>query len=307
MLRKYDGTASRRPWPGSSEARPGLDPCPTTTRAHPGKVLPESVQALTGGITLNGAIKSAIARIWTDYSEPLSLDEIARSAILSRFHFSRVFRRATRVSPGRYLSAVRIYQAKRLLATTTLSVTDISLAVGYNSLGSFTNHFTDSVGTSPSRFRRMWVEGMRGTPQSDQRAPGTGGTITGTVTLPSGFATAQVYIGTFETPIVQRRPATSTVVEAAAGRHTRFCLPDVPPGQWYIRAVATADSADPEPWTRRSMLLGDVDPVEVSDMSTSVVGIVLRPRRETDLPVLYAIPDLETGSLGGPVRTRQRA
>ncbi|MEV7327414.1 helix-turn-helix transcriptional regulator [Micromonospora sp. NPDC093244] len=251
---------------------------------------------------MNSAIKSAIARIWEGYSEPLSLDEIAKSAILSRFHFSRVFRAATRVSPGRYLSAVRIYQAKRLLATTSMSVTDISLAVGFNSLGSFTNHFTDSVGTSPSRFRRMWTEGIRGTPQPEDEALPESGSITGTVTLPAGYATARVYIGAFDTPIIQRRPAAWTVVEAEAGTKARYCLPDVSPGQWFVRAVATADSVDPEPWTRRSLLLGDVDPVTVADRSTSMVGIALRPKRTTDLPILYAIPDLEAHRPGRPVR-----
>ncbi|MEU4397176.1 AraC family transcriptional regulator [Micromonospora orduensis] len=253
---------------------------------------------------MNSAIRNAIARIWKDYSEPLSLDEIAKSAILSRFHFSRVFRAATRVSPGRYLSAVRIYQAKRLLATTSLSVTDISLAVGYNSLGSFTNHFTDSVGASPSRFRRMWREGMRATPKTESRPAPESGTVSGTVSLPPGYATARVYIGAFETPIIQRQPASWTVVEAKAGTKARYCLPEVSSGQWYIRAVATADSADPEPWTRRALLLGDVDPVTVTDRSTSIVGIALRPRRMTDLPVLYAIPDLEAQSLGHAARSR---
>jgi AraC family transcriptional regulator len=246
---------------------------------------------------MNRAIESAIARIWTDYSEPLSLAEIAKSAILSRFHFSRVFREATWVSPGRYLSAVRIYQAKRLLATTTLSVTDVSLAVGFNSLGSFTNHFTDSVGASPSRFRRMWLEGMRGTPQPQTRSPSECGSVAGTVTLPAEYAAARVYIGAFETPIIQRRPASWTVVEAEAGETTRYHLPDITPGQWFIRAVATADSTHPEPWTRRSLLLGGVDPVTVTDKTTSVVGITLRPRRMTDLPVLYAVPDLESRTL----------
>lgn len=242
---------------------------------------------------MNSAIESAIARIWQDYSEPLPLSEIAKSAILSRFHFSRVFRAATWVSPGRYLSAVRIYQAKRLLATTSLSVTDISLAVGYNSLGSFTNHFTDSVGTSPSRFRRMWMDGMRGTPKPRTRASTDCGTVAGAVTLPAGYATGRVYIGAFETPIIQRQPVSSTVVQAVAGQATRYHLPDVTPGRWFIRAVATADSADPEPWTRRSLLLCGVNPVTVKGRATSIVDIALRPRRVTDLPVLYAVPELE--------------
>lgn len=242
---------------------------------------------------MNSAIERAIARIWEDYSEPLSLHEIAKSAILSRFHFSRVFREATWVSPGRYLSAVRIYQAKRLLATTNLSVTEISLAVGYNSLGSFTNHFTDSVGASPSRFRRMWMEGMRETSQAETPAPAESGTVTGTVTLPARYAAARVYVGAFETPIIQRRPVSWTVVDAAADETARYWLPDVTPGLRYIRAVATADSADPEPWTRRSLLLSGVNPVTVTDKSTHIVGIALRPKRETDLPVLYALPALE--------------
>jgi AraC family transcriptional regulator len=245
---------------------------------------------------VNSAIEGAIARIWTDYGEPLSLAEIAKSAILSRFHFSRVFREATWVSPGRYLSAVRIYQAKRLLATTKLSVTDISLAVGYNSLGSFTNHFTDSVGTSPSRFRRMWKEGIRGAQQPETGPPPKAGTVAGTVTLPAEYSTAKVYIGAFDTPIIQRRPASWTVVEARAGTTARYYLPNIAPGRWFIRAVATADSNDPEPWTRRSVLLGGVDPVTVTDRTTSIVGITLRPRSMTDLPVLYAVPDLEPRS-----------
>jgi AraC family transcriptional regulator len=251
---------------------------------------------------MNSAVESAIARIWQGYSEPLSLSEIAKSAILSRFHFSRVFREATWVSPGRYLSAVRIYQAKRLLATTTLSVTDISLAVGYNSLGSFTNHFTDSVGASPTRFRRMWLDGIHGTPRPEIRSLPESGTVVGVVTMPPEYATARVYVGAFQTPIIQRRPVSWTVVEVEAGATTRYCLPGVTPGLWFIRAVATADSADPEPWTRRSVLLGGVDPVTVTDKSTSVVGIALRARCMTDLPVLYAVPTLEPHSLGCPAK-----
>ncbi|MET7426939.1 helix-turn-helix transcriptional regulator [Dactylosporangium sp. NPDC005555] len=249
---------------------------------------------------MNSAVENAIARIWADYSEPLSLNEIAKSAILSRFHFSRVFRDATWVSPGRYLSAVRIYQAKRLLATTDRSVTDISLAVGYNSLGSFTNHFTDSVGTSPSRFRRMWVDGLRPAAQPATRPPAERGTVAGTVAMPAEYATATVFIGAFPTPIIQRRPASRAVIQVDAGATATFCLPDVAPGTWYVRAVATADSADPEPWTRRSLLLSDVKSVAVTDDRISAASIALRPRRITDLPVLYAVPDLELRSPDRP-------
>lgn len=250
-------------------------------------------------------VESAIARMWESYGEPLSLSDIAKSAILSRFHFCRVFREATGVSPGRFLSAVRIYQAKRLLVSTSLSVTDISLAVGYNSLGSFTNRFTESVGASPTRFRRMWGEGIRADDRSApaEQAPDScppGGTVTGLVDLPPGYATARVYLGAFETPIIQRRPLAWMIVDTRSASPASYRLAGVPPGEWFIRAVAEADSADPEPWTRRSLLLGGQGSVTVTANAVSEVDITLRARRPTDLPILFAVPDLKGADLGDP-------
>jgi AraC-like DNA-binding protein len=259
-------------------------------------------------------VESAIARMWESYDEPLSLSDIAKSAILSRFHFCRVFRDATGVSPGRFLSAVRIYQAKRLLVSTSLSVTDISLAVGYNSLGSFTNRFTESVGASPTRFRRMWGEGIRpgDVPAPAEQAPepcSPGGTVTGQVDLPPDYAKARVYLGAFETPIIQRRPVAWTILDVRSASPASYRLENVPPGEWYVRAVAEADSADPEPWTRRSLLVGGQGSVTVAASAVSEAGITLRARRPTDLPILFAVPGLECADAGDtddPERGRER-
>ena len=247
-------------------------------------------------------VESAIARIWESYGEPLSLSDIAKSAILSRFHFCRVFRQATGVSPGRFLSAVRIYQAKRLLVSTSLSVTDISLAVGYNSLGSFTNRFTDSVGASPTRFRRMWGEGIHvdRDPAPAAQAPDPQspcGIVTGVLDLPPEYASARVYLGAFETPIIQRRPMSWMILDTRSASPDSYQLGNIPPGEWFIRAVAEADSADPEPWTRRSLLVGGQGSVTVTASAVSKVDIALRPRCPTDLPILFAVPDLERQEL----------
>lgn len=251
-------------------------------------------------------VESAIARMWESYGEPLSLSDIAKSAILSRFHFCRVFREATGVSPGRYLSAVRIYQAKRLLVSTSLSVTEISLAIGYNSLGSFTNRFTESVGASPTRFRRMWGEGIHAEPglEPAPEEPALGGssssgTVTGLVDLAPGYATARVYVGAFETPIIQRRPLAWTIIDTTSASSAWYRLANVPPGEWFIRAVAEADSAEPEPWTRRCMLVGGQGSVLVTAGDVSEVDVTLRGRRSTDLPILFAIPGLERRELSG--------
>jgi AraC family transcriptional regulator len=244
---------------------------------------------------MNSAVERAIACMWERYSEPLSLADLAQSAILSRFHFSRVFRENTGVSPGRFLSALRIYQAKRMLATTSLSVTDISLAVGYNSLGSFTNRFTESVGVSPARFRQMSMNGGYKLPERVPDSYQWCGAVAGSVRMPSGYAAARVFLGVFKTPIVQGRPASSAVIETEpTDPSAPYMLAGIPQGDWFVMAVAVADSADPEPWTRRSMLVSQPGAVTVGAESVTELEIRLRARRPTDLPILLALPDLET-------------
>jgi len=95
---------------------------------------------------MQAAVERAIKSMWERYDEPLTLAELADAAILSRFYFSRVFRNVTGTSPGRFLTAIRLYKAKNLLLSTSLSVTELSYRVGYNSLGTFTTRFTKSVG-----------------------------------------------------------------------------------------------------------------------------------------------------------------
>jgi AraC-like DNA-binding protein len=244
---------------------------------------------------MNSAVDRAIKCMWERYDEPLALTDLAESAILSRFHFCRIFRATTGVTPGRFLSAVRIYQAKRMLLTTSMNITDISFAVGYNSLGSFTNHFTDSVGVSPGRFRRMSQNGGFEPPVQLPDHVGAGGTVSGTISLPEGYRGARVYIGVFDTPILQRRPPSAAVVDVAGSGHPApFRLGCVPEGNWYIHAVAVADTADPEPWTRRTLLVGGRRPVRVTAGVSVRAAVSVRTRRPTDLPILLALPDLES-------------
>jgi AraC family transcriptional regulator len=243
---------------------------------------------------MNSAVERAIKFMCEQYSEPLSLADVADSAILSRFHFCRTFRDATGVTPGRFLSAIRIYQAKRMLLNTRLNVTDIAFTVGYNSLGSFSNHFADSVGISPGRFRRVSRDGGIKPSRWSRESAASDATVTGTLLFPAGYVGARVYLAAFDTPIVQRRPASPMIVDAlAATEPAPFRLPGVPAGTWYLHAVAVADNADPEPWTRRTLLVGGSGPVRVAAGADLSVRIELRPRQSTDLPILLALPDLE--------------
>lgn len=87
------------------------------------------------------------------YSEPLDVDEMARAAGLSRAHFSREFRRAFGEPPHAYLLTRRLERAAALLRTTDNSVAEICLAVGLQSIGSFTTSFTRTYGQPPTAYR----------------------------------------------------------------------------------------------------------------------------------------------------------
>src|SRR3954464_6056317 len=84
------------------------------------------------------------------YFEQLDVDDLASAAGLSRFHFSREFRRAFGESPHAYLLTRRLERAAALLRTTDRSVAEICFAVGLRSVGSFTTSFTRTYGLSPT-------------------------------------------------------------------------------------------------------------------------------------------------------------
>src|SRR5581483_12082323 len=149
----------------------------------------------------------------------------ARSAMLSRFHFARLFKEQIGVSPGQFLAAVRIYQAKRMLAAGSMSVAEVCAEVGYGSLGSFTSHFTDSVGISPSRFRRASQHGGVSAGGTPPDSPVPEGAAMGTIRLPDGYAGARVYVGIFDSRIMQRRPQATALFDVTSQRSNLYWLP----------------------------------------------------------------------------------
>jgi transcriptional regulator GlxA family with amidase domain len=88
-----------------------------------------------------------------EYASPLDVAALARAALMSPAHFSRQFRAAYGETPYAYLMTRRIERAKALLRQGDLSVTDVCLAVGCTSLGSFSARFTQVVGTTPTAYR----------------------------------------------------------------------------------------------------------------------------------------------------------
>ncbi|WP_187264966.1 helix-turn-helix transcriptional regulator [Homoserinibacter sp. GY 40078] len=89
-----------------------------------------------------------------EYAQPLDVEALARTALMSAGHFARSFRAAYGETPYGYLLTRRIERAKALLRRGDLSVTEVCVEVGCTSLGSFSTSFTRLVGMSPSAYRR---------------------------------------------------------------------------------------------------------------------------------------------------------
>lgn len=91
------------------------------------------------------AVERAITYMRDNLGEQLAIDGIAHAAMFSKFYFTRLFHRMTGMSPGRFLSAIRIQRAMELLLSASMTVTDVSYRVGYNSMGTFSSRFRESV------------------------------------------------------------------------------------------------------------------------------------------------------------------
>jgi AraC-like DNA-binding protein len=88
-------------------------------------------------------------------SEPIRLKDMAAAACLSPFHFHRTFTSAFGETPRRYITRHRLQRAVRLLRQTDLSVTEICLTTGFESLASFSNLFRRHYGVPPSKFSKI--------------------------------------------------------------------------------------------------------------------------------------------------------
>lgn len=85
--------------------------------------------------------------------ESLSVQAIAQEAGLSPFHFSRMFKRATRQTPHAFITARRMELACQLLGESTLEISEITRRCGFRTQAHFTEVFRLRVGTTPKRYR----------------------------------------------------------------------------------------------------------------------------------------------------------
>ncbi len=98
-------------------------------------------------------LRRAIEFMHDNCGRELSLAEIASTAYLSDFHFARLFKKISGMTPHAYLALLRIERARRLLAETDMPIIEVGAQVGYASQSHFTKIFREATGLTPRAFR----------------------------------------------------------------------------------------------------------------------------------------------------------
>ncbi len=251
------------------------------------------------------AVERAIEEMYAHFDEPLELRRLADVAGFSPYHFHRLFSATTGLSPARFLAAIRLEEAKRLLLNGPRSITDICMSVGYSSLGTFSTRFRASVGVSPSDLRRL-AEDAAVVPRILAATDSVGGDRTGTAhghgssgsALIHGHIDAEeqdtgaIFVGLFPTASPERVPVACTVLSAPG----RFSM-KVPKGSYHILAMSFGLAADPLGVLlpdRASVLVGGHRAPLQLRHGAAFVRLRLRPPTFLDPPVLVALPALLT-------------
>jgi AraC family transcriptional regulator len=225
---------------------------------------------------------------------PMHNNEMADIACQSPFHFNRVFHRLTGVPPIQFHYALRLQQAKRLLISTDLRITDICFEVGYGSLGTFVTRFNALVGLSPTSFRRfarqlaprdLWEFRSQLTALRGFAAPRSA-IITGAITAHDSRGV--VFSGLFRRGIPEGEPTSC----AHSLDEPTYTISAPENGNWFVFLVAV-------PWTATGMQLllldglprGRSGVISRGDAGCSGdTSIALRPPSLLDPPILTAIP-----------------
>ena len=120
----------------------------------------ENIQPVKGALcdvgVLQPSVMKVVCHIESNYQTAISLDQMASMANMSKYHFVRIFKRETGMSPVHYLKFVRIQRAKELLKRADLSVHSTALRVGFQDASNFNKNFKNIEGCTPKQFRAQW-------------------------------------------------------------------------------------------------------------------------------------------------------
>jgi len=243
-------------------------------------------------------IEEAILYIQRNICEPLSLSQLANHVSYSPYHFTRIFKARTGLTPLYYVSSMRLQKAKDLLLNTDLTVRDVGMEIGQQSLGTFTTRFTGKVGMSPFQFRNSHLQvdhylhslqklsNWHEYPPSFHQYARIDGTIQTTQPF-NGF----ILIGLFSKPIPEEFPLYGTLLSSTGD----FSFMNVRPGTYYLMATSVS-------WEMQSMgillphtTLRTRSKIPIVVKPDSIVPhqeVTLYPPKLDDPPILVSLPSL---------------
>ena len=114
-----------------------------------------AVDRREAGVITDARLKRVMDVISTRFAEPLTLEELASEACISKFHFARLFHEKTGMAPHAYLTQHRLEKACQLLRETDVSISNVGSTCGYTSAAHFSKSFSLRYTIAPLAFRRQ--------------------------------------------------------------------------------------------------------------------------------------------------------
>ena len=114
----------------------------------------DSFEYKSAKLLKNDAAADIFAYCNKNFDQDISLDKMSKELNISKDHIMRLFRERFHTNFRNYINQLRIEKAKKLLNSSDMTVTDISINVGYNTIRSFNRAFLEITGYSPSQYRQ---------------------------------------------------------------------------------------------------------------------------------------------------------
>jgi len=112
-----------------------------------------SRHAISGSANEPAPVSSAKQFVLSHAEEPITLSLVAKHVHVSRFHFCKVFKKATGMTLTEYVTRVRVEKAKTLLVDPTVRISEVVFAAGFGSIPRFNSVFKRCVGMPPTEYR----------------------------------------------------------------------------------------------------------------------------------------------------------
>lgn len=217
----------------------------------------------------------------------ITVRDLADEAGYSPFHFTRLFARSVRMSPGQYLTALRIDAAKRLLLHRSEPVIDIATAVGFDSLSSFTRRFRETVGIPPARMRRLADEVADSPLRPFRLGEDPDRPVRVRLHVPDAVRPAphvRIWAGWFAHPAPFGLPRGGVLLDEASEVDLPLC-----PGHPWLLANVLPATAEPDEQIAPAAPIVAVHPAPITGPCT--ITLHFSPSNST-VPILTALPSL---------------